>query len=332
MEARRKGQVARSADLVSAVGFAAAFGLLASGLPELGIHLREAVQAGLSGRALVESPEAAAAAGSSLLLFVGREVAPLMLATIVASTVAQVAYTQGPVWHASAVSPDLNRMNPLEAVKRWFSMKMAVEAFKMAVKTAVFGSLSWGFWKNDLLPMIHGASGTGWLADAALAIAGFGWRFVVAMIVVGILDGAYQFWEHLRGLRMSLYEIKQEYKQQEGDPYRKAELKARMRKLVKSRSLSGVKKSNVVVTNPTHLSVAVRYKMGEGAPRVVAKGGDHLALRIRQLARKHRIPIVPNAPVARALYNVEVDQEIPPPLYRAIAEILVSVTRLEDLK
>jgi flagellar biosynthesis protein FlhB len=162
---------------------------------------------------------------------------------------------------------------------------------------------------------------------------GFGLCIRVASIylVVAIVDYVYQRWNYMRGLKMTKEEIKEEYKQSEGDPMLKGRIRSQQRKMARMRMMSNVPKASVVITNPTHLAVAIQYDQNNMvAPTVVAKGINLVAFRISDIARENDIPVVQNIPLARAIYTtVEIDQEIPPELYAAMAEILVYVYRLK---
>ncbi len=155
-------------------------------------------------------------------------------------------------------------------------------------------------------------------------------RTLGALLVVAFADYAYQRWEHERNLRMTRQELKQELKETEGDPQLRSRIRQRQREIARRRMMAAVPKADVVVTNPTHYACALSY-VGPTmrAPRLVAKGQNYLALKIREVAREHRVPVVENPPLARALYvAVEIGDEIPPDLYRAVAEVLAFVYRL----
>jgi flagellar biosynthetic protein FlhB len=159
-------------------------------------------------------------------------------------------------------------------------------------------------------------------------------RVASVYLVVAIADYIYQRWQYTRGLKMTKEEIKEEYKQQEGDPMLKGRIRAQQRKMARMRMMSNVPKASVVITNPTHLAVAIQYDHDSMvAPKVVAKGAHLVAFRIADIARENGVPVVQNIPLARAVFQaVEIDQEIPPELYAAMAEILVYVYRLKGQK
>ena len=156
-------------------------------------------------------------------------------------------------------------------------------------------------------------------------------RLALLLLVLAFADYAYQKWDFEKSIRMSKQEIKEEYKQMEGDPQIKSKIRQKQREMAKQRMMADVPKADVVITNPTRLAIALSYdRQLMGAPQVIAKGSDFLAQRIREIARANGVPIIENKPLAWALYeNVEVGEEIPEDLYRGVAEILAMVYRLK---
>ena len=229
------------------------------------------------------------------------------------------------------IQPDLNRLNPLENGKRFFSARIMIEAVRLIIKVGGSLAIAWGYLQHELLPMT-GTVGAQlqMTGHFAIGLKGVMQKLACFHLAVGCLDLLYQKWEFRRSMRMSKYDLKQEYKQREGDPHVKHKARALGHKLIKQRSLAGVSKASVVITNPTHLAVAIEFNFGLPAPRVVAKGADNVAAAIRKLAGQHKIPIVRDVPLARALYPLEVDEFIPPELYAPVAEILVAVARAEE--
>jgi flagellar biosynthetic protein FlhB len=172
-------------------------------------------------------------------------------------------------------------------------------------------------------------------AQVAPKVGGFAYEMVMQMVttltVIAALDYAYQRWNHERGLKMTKQEVKDEYRDSEGNPEIKSRIRQKQREGSRRRMMSDVPKATVVLTNPTHYAVALQYEMGQtGAPKVLAKGQDLVALRIREIATEHGIPIIENPPLARALHKgVDVGREIPSELFRAVAEVLAYVWRLD---
>jgi flagellar biosynthetic protein FlhB len=233
---------------------------------------------------------------------------------------------------AKAIAPKLSRLSPLAGAKRIVSPENLVEFLKSLAKLAVLIGAAVAVLWDAPARLTHAAE---WDPGTLLAVAvADSFRLLLALLaalaVIGVLDLAWSRWRHAQRLRMSRQDIREEMKQSEGDP----EIRARLRRIraerSRSRMLAAVPQSTVVVTNPTHYAVALAYdRESSAAPKVVAKGVDHLAARIREAAEQHRIPIVANPPLARALYSVELDREIPEEHYQAVAEIIAYVWRLK---
>jgi flagellar biosynthesis protein FlhB len=151
-------------------------------------------------------------------------------------------------------------------------------------------------------------------------------KITVALLIVAMIDYMYQKWEFEKSLKMTKQEVKDEFKQTEGDPQIKSKLRQMQKDLLNKKMIEKVPEATVIITNPTHISIALKYERGMGAPEVVAKGIDFMALRIREIAKEHNVPLIENKPLARAMYPiVEVNQEIPEEYYQAVAEILAVI-------
>jgi flagellar biosynthetic protein FlhB len=256
--------------------------------------------------------------------------APLLLAAMVAGVAVVLLQTRF-LLSARGLRPDFSRVSPKAGLGRILSPESAIEAGKSLAKVAVLGIVLWRVLLADLPGLLAAPFGEpsqilGRAAGPVLHIL-----FVVLAAQAAIAAADY-FWvtlRHNRSLRMSRHDILEEQKESEGDP----RLRARLRQIRMARSrkrmLTAVRKATVVITNPTHYAVALAYDRAKhGAPRVVAKGVDFLAARIREEAEANRVPVVANPPLARALYRVEVDADIPAEHYQAVAEIIAYVWRL----
>jgi flagellar biosynthetic protein FlhB len=237
----------------------------------------------------------------------------------------------GWIWSAAPLAPKLERVSPIAGAKRMFSLRSLVEFGKGLLKIVLVGAaavvLLWpaaprvlaaiGLDAGPLLALLHTLALRLLLGIAALTA------------LIAALDSLYQRFERHRQLRMSRRDLQDEFKQTEGDPLLKARLKSLRMERARRRMMAEVPKATVVVTNPTHVAVALRYDATMAAPRLVAKGMGALAERIRAIAHDHRVPIVRNPPLARALHGaVELDAEVPPAHYRAVAEVIGYVLRL----
>jgi flagellar biosynthetic protein FlhB len=257
---------------------------------------------------------------------------PLLLVILVAGTVGS-AVQVGPLFSLEAMQPRLDRLSLVKGLKRMASLDRLFDLGKALVKIGVAVLVSWLVLGPQLEAIL--ALGESELRDA-LALAALLIRRLTIGILVGfgafaLLDLLYTRFRYEKKLRMTRQEVRDEQKQREGDPKVKAQLRARARELTRLRMIGAVAQADVVVTNPTHYAVALRYaRESMAAPQVVAKGRNKLALRIRERARQAEVPIVENPPLAQLLYKTApLGREIPESLYRAVAEVLAYITRLD---
>jgi flagellar biosynthetic protein FlhB len=254
----------------------------------------------------------------------------IMVTILIASAFATLLQTQF-LWSSKRVGFDFKRVDPISGFKRMFSSRGWVELLKALLKLLIVGWVVYNFLKGNIPVLVamaqmgfNGAVETAFklATDLAINVGGL-YLFIAAT------DYAYQRWDLMRSLKMSKEELKEEYKRSEGDPLLKGRIRAQMRRMARGRMMANVPKSTVIVTNPTHLAIAIQYQEGMEAPKVLAKGAHKTAERIIELARDHSIPIVQNIPLARAMFkHIEVDQEISADLYLAMAEVLAYVYRL----
>jgi flagellar biosynthetic protein FlhB len=241
----------------------------------------------------------------------------------------------GLVWSVESLKPQLSRLSLVEGFKRQFSLKQVVEFLKSILKLAIVSAV--GLFvimpHLDTLPLLismEPAQAFDYLYLLALKLLG---GVVGATAVITAIDVAYQRYEFTKKQRMSRRDIKDELKQSEGDPMVKARLRVVRMEKARQRMMAAVPEADVVVTNPTHFAVALKYDEVEmEAPTVVAKGADFVAQRIRELAQEHDVPIVENPPLARALFKAELEQVIPADTYRAVAEVISYVWRIRGYK
>ncbi len=333
-EARADGRIPQSIEITSAtVLLAALLATWRSGEEAVG-SLREAMRRSLLTISRADlTPASLGDVLHGMLQDISAVVVPILGATAVAglaATVAQIGFQ----FHAKKLLPDLSKMSPSNGLQRIFSSKGLFDLGKAIVKIVLIG---WVAWK-----LIRGSEGTiialsGASPRELFSIAGgevarlVGWSTGI-LVVLAAADYAWQRRQHHQSLRMSKSEVKDEARQSEGDPKIRARLKRAYQELVKTRSLADVPTADVVITNPIHLAVALKYEPGRmGAPTVVAKGAEGMAQRIKDLARKHGVPILERRSLARALFrSVPVGGEIPATLYRAIAEILAYIYGLKQ--
>ena len=240
-----------------------------------------------------------------------------------------------PVLSAERIKPKLNKISLLGGVKRQFSLKALTEFLKGILKLVLVGSIAFLFVAPEMeeLQLVMTYDMIAILELLQKQVLSLLAGVVAVMAVIAGLDFAYQKYNHYKELRMTKQEIKDENKQSEGDPMIKSRLRSLRMQRSRQRMMQAVPEADVVVTNPTHFAVALRYKQDEDqAPMVLAMGQDNIALKIREIANENEIPIVENPPLARALYaSCELDQEIPFEHYRAVAEIIGYVMRLKKV-
>lgn len=238
----------------------------------------------------------------------------------------------GVMFTAEPLAPNWARLNPVAGFTRLFSRRAFVESVKTLLKVLLIGWLTFSAVRADAAMLLRTSE-----IDPLMVLMLVGqllykmaWRVGLAMLVLALLDYGFQRWEYEKSLRMTKEEVKQEMKQTEGDPQVKSRIRARQQAIARRRMMQAVPKADVVVTNPTHYAVALQYDAQKmAAPTVVAKGMNLIALRIREIAQQHGVPIVENPPLAQSLYRtVDIGQQIPPELYQAVAEVLAYVYRL----
>lgn len=240
----------------------------------------------------------------------------------------------GVMFTTETLRPKFDKMNPVSGFKRLFSIRSIVEMVKSVSKAAAMIYLTFAYLRKEQAILVN-------IFDMSIgAIAANIWRLsfnvlirnIVFLLVLAFFDYAYKRWQHNKDLRMSKQEIKDEYKQTEGDPFIKGKIKEKQRQISMSRMMQEIPKADVVITNPTHYAVAIQYNgMKHQAPIVLAKGQNLIAQNIKKKAKEHDVPIVENKPLARALYAaVDIGDGIPPDLFQAVAEVLAYVYSLKS--
>jgi flagellar biosynthesis protein FlhB len=258
--------------------------------------------------------------------------APMLLVIVIAALAGPIAL-HGWLFNSKALAPKFSRINPLSGLQRMVSVDSLSELIKSLAKVALLGLIAgWVMWSglDALFALGQDSVRQGSHAMAHLLLKAF-LLTSAGMLLVVLLDVPYQLWRYYTRLKMTREEVRQEVKESEGDPHIKARIRAMQREVARRRMMSEIPTADVVVTNPTHYAVALKYSEGAmRAPRVVAKGADLLAARIRDEARSHQVPILEAPPLARALYrHTELEQEIPIALYTAVAEVLAYVYQLK---
>ena len=330
-DARKKGTVARSQELNTAFVLLAGFLMLRvlweyiyGNVAEYTIYLYSHISQSTSTESISEL-------FIGIMLLLAKTVIPVMLFVMIVGLAINV-YQVGLMISTERIEFNLDKLNPINGFGRIFSKRSLVELAKSIFKILVIGFFLYLYLKDQipLVPQFIFFDLPYSLATIADTIFTMAFQVVAVIMVMAAADYAYQCWQTTQDLKMSKQEVKDEYKQMEGDPQIKGRIKQKQRQMAMQRMMSEVPKADVIITNPTHLAVALSYKKGMIAPTVLAKGKDAVAERIKQIAREHRIMIVENKPVARALYEaVEVGGMVPAELYQAVAEILAYVYRIK---
>lgn len=331
-EARKKGQVAKSTDLNAALVLLAAMVVLFA----LRNYFLESIQgfASLVLRNWLSQPlhqENLWHLVTELTSTYFRLMGPVFVVAVGVGLVANLGQVGFRI-SAEAIQPKLSHLNPLQGFKRMFSRRALVELFKSLFKIIIVGFVSYKIVRGGFETLLFLVDMSVFESAEVIARLVFkvGIGVIAAFLIIAILDYVFQRKEFEKGIRMSKQEVKEEFKQMEGDPLLKAKLREKQRQLAIHRMMHSIPEATVIVTNPTHLAVALKYEAdADGAPRVLAKGAGAIAERIKDKAQEHSIPIVEDKPVAQFIYkNVEIGQEIPPELYQSVAEILAMLYRI----
>jgi flagellar biosynthetic protein FlhB len=336
-DARKKGQVARSMDINGAAVLLAALLALSATAPKMMEHCRLAM---LQVFSLMRTPQVVTEEGiGTLFWLVGKHVAlaaaPVMFACLVAGVLAGVAQV-GLKPMPGAMKPDFKKLNPASGLKNLFNPQhFAVETAKNILKVVAVGGIAAlaVYPKLDELGALVGTPPEDLLPQIAGTIMTIAQRAAVAYLLLGGADYLWQKHKFEKNLKMDKEEIKQEFKQQELPAEIKSQQRRRAMEMSRGRMMEAVPTADVIVTNPSHYSVALKYDSGSAAPIVVAKGIDHLAFKIREAAKDAGVMIVPDPPLARTLYaSVDVGRQIPEDLFHAVAQLLAYVYRVAGLR
>ncbi|WP_226578803.1 flagellar biosynthesis protein FlhB [Halobacillus litoralis] len=332
-DTRKKGQVPKSQDVNTGVLLISVFGILFL----LGGYMKGKMT-DMYRHAFTNSIHQDLTEARTHQIFVemtietAKVIAPIMGVAVVAGIASNLLQV-GVLFTAEPLKADLKKLDPVKGAKRIFSARALVELLKSLLKISLVGVVAFTIiWINkDQMMMMSQKS-----LDAALSFFGsitivMGLSSALALLILSVLDYTYQRYDHEKNIRMSKKDVKDEHKNIEGDPQVKAKIKEKQRQMSASRMMSEVPDADVVITNPTHYAIAVKYDESQSnAPYVVAKGVDFLALKIKEIAKANDVVTVENRPLARALYQQsEIDQPIDEQFYKAVAEVLAYVYQLK---
>lgn len=327
-EAHRRGQVPKSIDVVSAVVFAAAVGWShVQALDFVAIQLR--MDRALLGTAMSVTAGGLAAAAASSLVEALESLLPLLVAITLAAIAGNLAQT-GLVFSAHPLKPDWNRIAPLQGLRRVFSERLLFDLLRLTFKIAVVGTIVYHTLRSSSLELrgIGQLTAQAQLHAIVSAVVALGLELALALAVLAALDLAHTRHAYARRMRMSRRELLDELKHREGDPRIRSRLRAlRHAMLKRSLALRRTREADVLIVNPTHLAIALRYRTGSDAvPKVLCKGTGLIAQAMRRIAARHRIAVVHSPMLARSLHaSVEIEQDIPVALYPDVARIMVWV-------
>ena len=335
-EARKKGQVAISREVSSAMVLLAALGFFYFAGSWMFWHLSDLVTrvfqniGTLRFNTIHEVSVFSLEIMSRLLAILAPFLLPLAILGL-AANILQVGFKMS----TEAIAPKMSKLNPISGMKRFVSLKALVELAKSIVKLLIIGSIAYLLVKSDMAAfplLIHQEVGQilVFVARVSLKISFF---VCLALVILAVLDFLYQRWQHEKDLKMTKQEVKDEQKQTFGDPKVKSRIRSMQLEMARRRMMEAVPEADVVITNPTHLAIAIKFDAEEMiAPLVLAKGAGHVAQRIKEIATEHQVPLVEDKPLAQALFKmVELGDYIPAELYRAVAEVLAYVYRLKGM-
>ena len=335
-DARKKGQVFQSREVSTAfilLILIVSLNVLGPSIyDQLTLYFKRIYQEYLVNAAALDFSTLANIYIESALVLI-KAVLPILLISMLAGLIS--GYVQvGFLLTLEPLKPQFSRLNPLKGFKRFFSLRAIVELLKSIIKIVIVSVVAYSYISsqtNEILNLIDTtvAEVMIYIASSAFSVA---LRICIALIVLGLLDYIYQKFDYEKNLKMTKQEVKEEFKQQEGNPEVKSKIKQKQRQMSMKRMMQEVPNADVVITNPTHYAVALKYDTQKSpAPFVIAKGQDYIALRIKEMAKQNKVEVVENKQLARTLYStVDIGEAIPPELYQAVAEILAFVFNLKN--
>lgn len=256
--------------------------------------------------------------------------APIMGAVLLAAILSPL-FLNAWIFSTQKLAPDFARLNPMAGIGRMFSWNSLLELIKAMLKSSLLGGIAaWLIWskREEIFGLLMQPLSSGIFQAGHLVLVCF-MVLVSVLALVVVIDVPFQIWQHFDKLKMTKDQVKQEMKEMQGDPQVKGRIRSLQMQAARRRMMASVPKADIVVTNPTHFAVALSYQAGMNAPKVIAKGAGAIALKIREIAGEHRVPLLEAPPLARALYrHAELDSEIPATLYTAVAEVLAYVYQL----
>ncbi len=334
-EARKKGQVLQSREISSAMVLLFVFIALRVFGKSIYTVITEYMKKVLMEYPKIEdlyTPDILSRVFVDGVTVFAKAVGPVLLVALLSGLI--VSYVQvGFLFTTETLKPQFSRINPLSGIKRMFSLRSVVELVKSVLKVIAISYMAYTYLNGKVqtvlslmdMDMLQIASFIG------MTVLDVSIRICILLVILGIFDFVYQWWDFEKNLKMTKQEIKEEYKQTEGNPQIKARIRQKQRQMSMRRMMQEIPKADVIITNPTHFACALKYDAEKSpAPILLAKGQDYIALRIKEIARENKVEIVENKQLARTIYDtVEIGQPIPSELYQAVAEVLAFVYSLK---
>lgn len=335
-DARKKGQIARSKDVGLAITFIATILVIVILSDTVVDSFKKNIIYFLSEAGSIELTNGTVKGLTSLVLSkMATTLLPIVLPIMLAGVAASLLQS-GFLIVKDAIKPSLGKLNPISGFKNMFSKRSAIELIKNLISISIIVYMAYSYVKDNFYKILN--IGNLYLPTMGVEVKslllGIFYRIAIFVVALAAIDYLVQILMHRKEMRMTKEEVKEEYKQMEGDPQIKSKIKQKQREMSRRRMIDSVGDATVVITNPTHLAVAIKYEEGNmEAPQVVAKGADLLAMKIKEKARESDVPIIENKPLARMIYEqVEIDKYIPQDMYQAVAEILAMVYKLDKKK
>ena len=338
-DARKEGQVAKSREIANGMGLMALFLVLKIWTGKMGTGFLETFHSIYGRIPQVANLTGGTAPQREMLLLLRHGATQLLLIILPILLVGLLVAFLSDIWQVKwkpttkPLQPKFSKLDPIKGFKKIISMNSLVELVKALIKIAIIVYMAYLYIKDktDYLFKLYDLQIMPALKLVLQVVTDLGIRIAIVYMIFAFADYAYQKWKFSEDMKMTKQEIKEEYKNQEGDPQVKGKIRQKMQEVSRRRMMQSLPQADVVITNPTHYAVAIKYDPAvSDAPMVVAKGQDYLAQKIKEVAREHKVEIVENKPLARMLYaNVEVGEAVPPELYQAVAEVLAFVYHLQ---
>lgn len=338
-DARKEGQVAKSREIGNGLGLLALFLVLKLWTGKIGINFMESFSMIYNRIPVVTKLLGGAAPANEMMIMLRHSIIQIMIIIapifIVGFMVALLSDLVQVKWRPTSkpLMPKFSKLNPVKGFQKIFSTNSIIELIKSLAKIFIIGYMSYTYLKDEIsnIFLFYNMDMMQVLLKLLKTVTDLGIRISAIYMIFAIADYLYQKWKFKEDMKMTKQEVKEEYKNQEGDPQIKGKIRQKMMEASRRRMMQALPQADVVITNPTHYAVAIKYDPAESdAPLVVAKGQDSLAMKIKEIAKEHSVEIVENKPLARMLYaNVEVGEMVPPELYQAVAEVLAFVYHLQ---